>query len=140
MTKFTLFLAILSMAIFSSCSKSEISDDVLPTPEVEYTTSNAFNDDSLYEGEVDFAINNPNSQVFENEALLLTNSSKNAISYQWDFGNGDTSEEANPNYTYPRHGIFTVKLAITDKNSNIHELSHDVTVICLFDGGIHDNN
>ncbi|MEK7649372.1 MAG: PQQ-dependent sugar dehydrogenase [Patescibacteria group bacterium] len=38
----------------------------------------------------------------------------NTISYHWDFGNGATSEEANPTYTYTTAGIFNVTLTVTD--------------------------
>ena len=34
--------------------------------------------------------------------------------YEWDFGDGDTSTEANPSYVYRSGGDFTVSLKITD--------------------------
>ena len=34
--------------------------------------------------------------------------------YLWDFGNGDTSIDANPVYTYPTAGTYTVELCVTD--------------------------
>jgi microbial collagenase len=36
------------------------------------------------------------------------------ISYLWDFGDGSTSVEANPNYTYSTAGIFTATLTVVD--------------------------
>ncbi len=37
--------------------------------------------------------------------------------YRWDFGNGETATEADPAYTYPTAGIYTVKLCVTDADS-----------------------
>ncbi len=38
----------------------------------------------------------------------------NAITYLWNFGDGSTSTEANPIYTYASTGIYTVTLTVTD--------------------------
>jgi len=132
MTKFLLYSALFSLALFSSCSDSGIQDasDADYAPLIEESNT-------LDQGKVEFTINNQNGAVLENEALLLTNSSENVVSYHWDFGNGDTSTEANPIYTYERHGIFTIKLSITDKYGETQEMSHDISVICLFDGQDH---
>jgi PKD repeat protein len=34
----------------------------------------------------------------------------------WDFGDGNTSEELNPQYSYPDLGIYTITLCVTDKD------------------------
>lgn len=57
----------------------------------------------------------------------FTNTSANATSYLWDFGDGNTSTENNPEYTYSEPGTYTVTLtaeyiACTD------ETSQDITV------------
>lgn len=36
--------------------------------------------------------------------------------WAWDFGNGDTSEEANPVYTYNTTGTYSVSLSVTDNS------------------------
>lgn len=36
------------------------------------------------------------------------------VSYYWDFGDGDTSEEPNPIHTYKEAGNYTVTLTVTD--------------------------
>jgi PKD repeat protein len=46
----------------------------------------------------------------------FTNSSTNATSFLWDFGNGQTSTLLNPSITYNSVGIYTVSL--TGSNSN----------------------
>ena len=44
----------------------------------------------------------------------FTSTSQNAISYAWDFGDGNTASTANPNHTYATDGNYTVKLTITN--------------------------
>lgn len=36
------------------------------------------------------------------------------LTYLWNFGNGVTSNEANPTYTYTTRGVYTVTLKVTD--------------------------
>lgn len=40
----------------------------------------------------------------------FTNNSTNAVTYLWDFGNGEESTEKNPYYTYVNSGIYKVRL------------------------------
>ncbi|WP_051220691.1 PKD domain-containing protein [Flavobacterium filum] len=42
----------------------------------------------------------------------LTNTSENATSYLWNFGDGTTSTEANPSHTYTATGEFTIELTV----------------------------
>ncbi|MGW2509699.1 ThuA domain-containing protein [Streptomyces scopuliridis] len=37
-----------------------------------------------------------------------------ALTYAWDFGDGGTSTEANPSYTYKKNGTYTARLTVTD--------------------------
>jgi FOG: PKD repeat len=43
--------------------------------------------------------------------VYFTNLSSSATDYAWDFGDGNTSANANPIYTYTSAGIYTVALA-----------------------------
>ncbi len=47
--------------------------------------------------------------------VYFENRSVNADSFLWDFGDGERSTEMNPNHTYTRGGIFTVRLTATGK-------------------------
>jgi len=40
------------------------------------------------------------------------------VAYNWDFGDGGTSVEANPSYAYANSGTFTAKLTVTDNDNN----------------------
>lgn len=44
----------------------------------------------------------------------FTNNSSNAISYQWDFGDGNSSLEANPQHIYAGDGLYAVQLIATN--------------------------
>ena len=50
--------------------------------------------------------------AYENDGLVVTftNMSKNADSYTWEFGDGQTSTEANPVHTYAENGDYSVVL------------------------------
>ena len=132
MSKFLFSIAFVSIVVFSSCSLHETDQDTIAiTAEL---------DQSQFIGKADFSIDNNNQQVFEKVPLELTNNSTNAVSYLWDFGNDDTSTEKNPTYSYDNHGMFTVKLSVTDRFGNVEETSHDIMVICLFENQIHGSN
>jgi PKD repeat protein len=49
-------------------------------------------------------------------AVTFTNSSVNATSYFWDFGDGNNSILPNPSHTYLKGGIFTVTLTAYSGN------------------------
>jgi len=40
------------------------------------------------------------------------------IEYSWDFGDGHTSNDANPSHTYSEPGTYIVKLTVTDDQDN----------------------
>ena len=55
----------------------------------------------------------------ENEEAEFKNTSVNATSYHWDFGDGNTSTEKDPTHSYAEVGDFTVVLtAMLDNQSN----------------------
>ncbi|HAN76640.1 MAG TPA: hypothetical protein DCQ31_02110, partial [Bacteroidales bacterium] len=64
------------------------------------------------------------------KALTLTNySSANAHTYYWDFGDGNSSTDKEPAYTYAENGFYTVKLTVRDTITNcVHQIFRDVKV------------
>lgn len=48
--------------------------------------------------------------ICEKTGVLFTNSSTNAASYLWKFGDGGTSMLGSPSYTYDTAGTYTIKL------------------------------
>ncbi len=49
--------------------------------------------------------------------LRFSNTSTGAgnLRYQWDFGNGDSSTQKDPEYTYPAAGTYTVRLTVLNE-------------------------
>ena len=66
--------------------------------------------------------------IFENETIQLNNLSNNALTYQWNFGDGNFSNEFNPSHSYSNAGIYTITL-IASNGSNISTYSLSVNVI-----------
>ena len=58
----------------------------------------------------------------------FTNSSSNATSYSWDFGDGGMSMEENPTHTYAMDGEYTVTLTASDDAGNSSDASQLVTI------------
>jgi hypothetical protein len=67
------------------------------------------------------------STVVANNVATFTNTSSNATSFSWSFGDGNTSTDANPSNTYTTNGTFKVKLtAINGAQSSVD--SEDVVI------------
>lgn len=59
--------------------------------------------------------------------VVLTNTSTNATSYLWEFGDGSTSTEKNPTHRYSGLGVYRIKLTASNSTkSSTHE--ENVTV------------
>ncbi len=55
--------------------------------------------------------------------------SMDAHHYEWEFGDGGASRDANPSHTYNTSGSYTVKLKTMSKNSKkMDETSKTITV------------
>ncbi len=50
--------------------------------------------------------------------VTFTNLTEGVIQSAWDFGDGNTSTDANPVHTYDTPGMYEVALTVTDLNSN----------------------
>ena len=56
---------------------------------------------------------------FDTLAVAFTSTVKGSddVDYEWDFGDGATSDEANPSHIYAHSGYYDVKLVVTDRTS-----------------------
>ncbi len=52
----------------------------------------------------------------EGNTVTFQNESRNAVSYEWDFGDGSTSTEENPVHTYPGKGKYVPTLYATSSD------------------------
>lgn len=59
----------------------------------------------------------------------FANASSSATTYAWDFGDGNTSTEIDPENTYPGEGMFTVTLTASDELGVTSTYSEDITII-----------
>jgi len=73
------------------------------------------------------------SSVPDGLTVTFTNTSVNAVSYVWDFGDGETSPEANPVHTYAGTGTYNVKLSATNACKTV-----DKTLVFSFTSGLRD--
>jgi gliding motility-associated-like protein len=60
--------------------------------------------------------------------VQFQNSSTNAVSYQWDFGDGTTSTQANPSHTYTQLGDYDVTLIVTNASGCTDEFRMEKAV------------
>jgi PKD repeat protein len=59
--------------------------------------------------------------------VSFTNASTNAKTYSWDFGNGQSSTQANPSTTYGTAGTYTITLTATG-DGGTHSVSKTISV------------
>lgn len=57
-----------------------------------------------------------------------TQSDGSIVSWQWDFGDGSSSEEQNPTQVYSQEGEYAVKLTVTNSNGESASLQNYVMV------------
>ncbi len=69
-----------------------------------------------------------NLNICEGDGLIFTNTSSNATSYSWNFGNGTSSTDVNPEAFYTQSGTYTVILTAIDGLGNSDVYSESVTV------------
>ena len=80
------------------------------------------------------------------KTLNFTNLSSEAISFEWDFGGGDTSTEEDPTYTFPDEGTYPVTLTARDGNGETGTTTIDVIVVegpfqpIILEAGFEDNS
>ena len=61
------------------------------------------------------------------KTVTLTNLSYDATTYLWDFGDGQTSSEANPVHTYASAGLYTIVLTASRGGASA-QVSEEVTI------------
>jgi len=70
------------------------------------------------------------TDVEDFRVVTFTNESSSGTMYAWDFGNGDTSTDKNPTYTFENgEGTYTVTLRTSDANGEFDVLTRDIMVI-----------
>ena len=57
------------------------------------------------------------SDYFTGESVVFTNTSSNAVSYDWDFGDGTFSGAYNPTHAYANSGDYTIILSAFNQSN-----------------------
>ena len=69
----------------------------------------------------DFAVN-PQVVYIPGEKARFYDLSSDAVSWKWDFGDGNTSTERNPSYEYTDEGVFDIMLAVANNDGCVDTL------------------
>ncbi|MFC4757499.1 PKD domain-containing protein [Solitalea agri] len=75
-------------------------DHIIPTPVASFTTDPVMP-----------------AKLFPPYTVKFNNTSINADSFLWDFGDGTTSTEINPEHVYEKDGVYKIKLIATNQQS-----------------------
>ncbi len=86
----------------------------------------------------DVPVNQPPNAVISTPAIAgqtvsVSGSSSNdpdgtVTSYQWEFGDGTSASGANATHTYTTHGVYTIKLTVTDNGGATNSTTREVSV------------
>ncbi len=103
------FLGLLSLVVLNSCKKDDDDDDK----------------PSSKDPIASFQFEVSESNYLE---VIFTNFSKNATSYMWDFGDGETSTEKDPVHVYAESGAYDVKLVAKNDAGSSANYSQSITL------------
>lgn len=117
-----ILVAFVSVALITGCSKSKTDVAGMDTPAV-------IADKTVTAG---FTVGGATGELKEKTSVQFTNTSQNAVSYVWDFGNGRTYIDKEPVYENPACGYYHVTLTATDAKGNSAVTSKDVEISCIF--------
>ncbi len=68
--------------------------------------------------------------------ILFNSYTNQASDHKWDFGNGDSSSEQNPSYTYSEPGVYLAKLTVSDKSGYSEYHTREIRVFSHPDANI----
>ncbi|MEO1626963.1 MAG: S8 family serine peptidase [Bacteroidota bacterium] len=66
--------------------------------------------------EAAFTIESDTIQFFTGEPLEVVDASTNAVSWFWDFGDGNTSTEQTPTHQYSEEGVYLISLTVENED------------------------
>ena len=66
--------------------------------------------------------------VFEDLPITFQNLTTNGVTYQWDFGDGQSSILVNPNNTFDESGIYYIQLIATDLKGCVDSITKPIMI------------
>lgn len=83
-----------------------------------------------------YFVPNPDTVYIPNSPVLFYNLSNNADTYQWDFGDGESSVEMSPQHYYDSAAIYTITLIATNQFGCINSVTLEDAVTAMMRGRI----
>jgi chitodextrinase len=84
------------------------------------------------ESSMTFPLNVKTKPAFSHSCADLvcnfTDGNTSAVSWSWDFGDGESSTAQNPSHTYVADGTYTVTLTVTDGDVQSDSITQNVTI------------
>ncbi|WP_303925832.1 PKD domain-containing protein [Draconibacterium sediminis] len=80
----------------------------------------------------------PEENIQAGDTVFFTNTSSEAVSYEWSFGDTETSTEANPFHIYTEPGIYDVTLIAVNggvSNTVTHQVNVDASLAFIVNAG-----
>ncbi|HRO76568.1 MAG TPA: PKD domain-containing protein [Crocinitomicaceae bacterium] len=103
-----------------------------PTSTTTYTVSSSVTGCGTATDNITITVDAYTPQLFTHTTNELTatftNTEENAVSYAWNFGDGNTSTSENPTHTYATDGTYNVCLTLTNTCSETETVCANVTV------------
>lgn len=112
-----LLLSLIMTSFVVSCVGDELFRDDLPN-------SNSMIDNQLPEANFSYSADENDFTIIHFQDL----SSESNV-FSWNFGNGATSDEQDPTYTFPGEGTYPVTLTTSDSNGASDSITIDVEVV-----------
>lgn len=115
------YIVSLTVTSDQGCSNTitqPVTSYAVPTSAFDYTFSGS-------------GLNAPGGCLYESISFAdasSINTPDNIISWNWDFGDGNTSTVQNPTYQYTAEGTYTVKLIITSNNGCTDSVSTNIDI------------
>ncbi len=60
--------------------------------------------------------------------ILFENQSENAATFEWDFGDGNSTSKPSPTYKYAKSGVYTVSLAAFSEDGTVSRTSRTISI------------
>ena len=75
---------------------------------------------------VSYTVSADTVNVDDNEVVDFTSTANTAVEWYWNFGDGATSNDPNPSYTYTVPGIYTTSLTVVDADGCTGSASYPI--------------
>lgn len=68
------------------------------------------------------------TEFMDESTISNAHTNNSLVDWQWDFGDGSSSTQQNPVYTYANDGVYNANLTVTSNNGCVNDTTLEVTV------------